>query len=159
MKDHVGVCSSADDVARAKLRASRLRNLQFVRGNMARCTFEQAVLLRRCRVSRFSTFVTPNDQQSCLLHVREHLRPKDRLIVHLFDPKLEFCTPTNTAAVPNAPLFATEHWARTCALRLPTGITIGSRRRFLKCGGGRSAEAHRRSHLRCRPAVPVDVSV
>lgn len=86
-------------MARAKLRSTPLRNLRFVRGNMARFTIANRFSLVVIAYRAFQHLLTIEDQRSCLLHVRKHLRRKGRLVVHLFDPKLEFCLPTSTEAI------------------------------------------------------------
>jgi ubiquinone/menaquinone biosynthesis C-methylase UbiE len=86
-------------IARAKLRATPVRNLRFVRGNMARFTLPKRFALVVIAYRAFQHLLTIEDQRSCLLHVRKHLRRKGRLVVHLFDPRLEFCLPTNTDAI------------------------------------------------------------
>ncbi len=82
--------------ARAKLQASPIRNLRFVRGNMARFSIAKQFSLVVIAYRAFQHLLRVEDQRSCLRHVRKHLRRKGRLIVHLFDPRLEFCLPTST---------------------------------------------------------------
>jgi hypothetical protein len=43
------------------------------------------------------------DQRACLEHVRRHLRPNGRLVIHLFDPRLEYCLPDGDAAPTGRP--------------------------------------------------------
>jgi ubiquinone/menaquinone biosynthesis C-methylase UbiE len=87
------------NVARAKLRAAGLANLRFVRGNMARFTVAKRFRLVVIAYRAFQHLLTIEDQRSCLVHVRKHLRRKGRLVVHLFDPRLEFCVPANAEAI------------------------------------------------------------
>jgi len=86
-------------IARAKLRATPSPNLRFVRGNMTRLAIARRFSLVVIAYRAFQHLLTIEDQRSCLLHVRKHLRRKGRLALHLFDPKLEFCVPTSTDAV------------------------------------------------------------
>lgn len=82
-------------IARAKQRESGLKNLRLVRGNMTRFDLGQRVGLTIIAYRAFQHLLTPKDQRACLDRVRRHLRRRGRLIVHLFDPKLEFCIPTS----------------------------------------------------------------
>jgi hypothetical protein len=41
----------------------------------------------------FQVMLTPEDQQTCVLTIRRHLRPGGKLIVDIFDPLYEFCFP------------------------------------------------------------------
>jgi ubiquinone/menaquinone biosynthesis C-methylase UbiE len=84
-------------IARAKLRATPARNLRFVRGNMARFAIAKRFSLVVIAYRAFQHLLTIEDQRSCLLHVRKHLRRKGRLVLHVFDPKLELCLPTTEA--------------------------------------------------------------
>lgn len=45
----------------------------------------------------FQHLLTPNEQRSCLQCVRRHACRRGRLIVHLFDPRLEHCVPDDRA--------------------------------------------------------------
>jgi ubiquinone/menaquinone biosynthesis C-methylase UbiE len=89
--------------ARVRLRASGLRNLRFVRGNMRRFTLPKRFGLVVIAYRAFQHLLTIEDQRSCLEHVRRHLRPRGRLAVHLFDPKLDACVPVNAPAVSKRP--------------------------------------------------------
>ena len=81
-------------IARAKLRESGLRRLQFIRADMTRFNlprrrFRLAVIAYRA----FQHLLTPKAQRACLTCLHRHLARNGRLIVHLFDPRLEYCTP------------------------------------------------------------------
>lgn len=82
-------------IARTKQRGSDLARLKFVRGNMAhfdlRCRFGLVIIAFRA----FQHLLAPKEQRSCLESVRRHLRRRGRLIVHLFDPRLEYCVPAS----------------------------------------------------------------
>jgi len=82
-------------IARRKQRASNLKNLKFVRGNMAHFELKRRFGLAIIAYRAFQHLLTPKEQRSCLGCVRRHLRRRGRLIVHLFDPKLEYCVPTS----------------------------------------------------------------
>ena len=85
-------------IACAKLRTAPVPNLRFIRGNMARFTLGKRFALVVIAY-RAQHLLTIEDQRSCLVHVRRHLRRKDRLVVRLFDPRLESCVPTNAEAI------------------------------------------------------------
>jgi SAM-dependent methyltransferase len=93
-------------IARAKRRASHLGNVRFVRGNMVRFALGRRFGFALIAYRAFQHLLTPRDQRSCLTHLRRHLRPKGRLVIHLFDPRLEFCVP---AGAPPRPPRATVH--------------------------------------------------
>src|SRR6185369_7653806 len=84
-------------VARAKQRASGLKNIRFVRGNMARFDLRRRFGFVFIAYRAFQHLLTPNEQRSSLEHIRRHLRKGGRLAVHLFDPRLEFCVPSSPA--------------------------------------------------------------
>ena len=90
-------------IARAKQRASRLTNLRFVRGNMARFDLGRRFRLAFIAYRAFQHLLTMGEQRSCLIHVRRHLFRRGRLIVHLFDPRLEFCVPTSPPVIGKRP--------------------------------------------------------
>jgi SAM-dependent methyltransferase len=78
-------------IARAKQRASGLAALKFVRGNMARFDLGRRFRLAIIAYRAFQHLLTPKEQRSCL----ECVRRRGRLIVHLFDPRLEYCLPAS----------------------------------------------------------------
>jgi SAM-dependent methyltransferase len=79
-------------VAREKAKASA-RPATFVRGNMARFRLRRRFRLALIPYRAFQHLLTPRDQRSCLRCVHRHLVRGGRLVVHLFDPRLEFCFP------------------------------------------------------------------
>jgi ubiquinone/menaquinone biosynthesis C-methylase UbiE len=82
-------------IARDKQRTSGLEHLRFIRGRMARFDLGRRFGLAIIAYRAFQHLLTAREQRSCLEHVRRHLRRRGRLIVHLFDPKLEFCVPAS----------------------------------------------------------------
>ena len=84
-------------IARAKQRAEGRGKLRFVRGNMVRFTLGRRFGLIIVAYRAFQHLLTPKDQRSSLEHIRRHLRKDGRLVVHLFDPRLEFCLPVSPA--------------------------------------------------------------
>jgi SAM-dependent methyltransferase len=84
-------------IARAKQRASGLKNIRFVRGNMARFDLRRRFGFVFIAYRAFQHLLTPKEQRSSLECVRRHLRKGGRLVVHLFDPRLEFCIPESPA--------------------------------------------------------------
>ena len=88
-------------IARAKQQTSGLAKLKFLRGNMARFDLRRRFGLALVAYRAFQHLLTPKEQRSSLECIRRHLRRRGRLIVHLFDPRLEYC-------VPGAPLLNTE---------------------------------------------------
>ncbi len=75
-------------VARAKAAGLPIR---FVRGNMKRFDLGRRFKLIYITFRSFQSLLTPADQRACLECVRRHLAPGGRLIVNIFDPKLEYC--------------------------------------------------------------------
>ena len=79
-------------VAREKAKRSP-RPVRFVRGNMARFQLRRRFRLVLIPYRAFQHLLTPTDQRRCLRCVHRHLAREGRLVVHLFDPRLEFCFP------------------------------------------------------------------
>lgn len=84
-------------IARAKQRSSGLASLKFLQGNMARFSLGRRFGLAIIAYRAFQHLLTPKLQRSCLEWVRRHVRRLGRLIVHLFDPRLEHCVPNDPA--------------------------------------------------------------
>jgi len=80
-------------IAKAKQRESRLKNLRFVRANMTRFSVGGKYRLAIVAYRAFQHLLTPSEQRSCLTSIHRHLARRGRLVVHLFDPRLEFCLP------------------------------------------------------------------
>jgi ubiquinone/menaquinone biosynthesis C-methylase UbiE len=80
-------------IARGKLRAEPIPGLRFVRGTMTRFSLPQRFSLVLIAFRSFQHLLTVREQRACLESVRRHLMPKGRLIVNLFDPRLDLCVP------------------------------------------------------------------
>lgn len=68
-------------------------DVTWVRGDMERFDLRRKFRLILIPFRSFQRLLTPESQRRCLACVRRHLAPRGRLIVNLFDPKLEFCLP------------------------------------------------------------------
>ncbi len=83
------------DLSAEMLRVARAKSaglpIRFVRGNMKRFALGRRFNLIYCTFRSFQSLLTPADQRACLACVRRHLAPGGRLIVNIFDPKLEYC--------------------------------------------------------------------
>jgi SAM-dependent methyltransferase len=84
-------------IARAKLRAAPGPRVRFVRGSMTRFAVPGRFALAIIAFRAFQHLLTVREQRACLDRVRHHLRRDGRLIVHLFDPRLEYCLPQRSA--------------------------------------------------------------
>jgi SAM-dependent methyltransferase len=109
-------------IAREKQRASGLRNLRVSRGNMTRFDLGRRFRLVFVAYRAFQHLLTAKEQRACLMRVRRHLFRKGRLVVHLFDPKLEFCTPAGPRLVGPRPT------AYDPATRQDVGVEVTDRR-------------------------------
>lgn len=87
----------------AKRKAASLsvsRHPEFVHGSMERFDLGRRFRLALIPFRSFQHLLTPEAQRRSLECIRRHLRPGGRLIVNLFDPRLEFCLPVkNTASM------------------------------------------------------------
>src|SRR3989442_11764822 len=95
--DVVGLDLSARMLQIAKQKAKWLPSgsrLQLVRGNMAQFRLDRRFSLILIPFRSFQLLLKPQKQRSCLSCVRDHLTRTGRLVVNLFDPKLENCSPT-----------------------------------------------------------------
>jgi SAM-dependent methyltransferase len=84
-------------IARAKRRTAGLKNIRFVRGNMARFDLRRRFGFVFIAYRAFQHLLTPKEQRSSLMCIRSHMRKGGRLVAHLFDPRLEFCVPDSPA--------------------------------------------------------------
>ena len=73
-------------------RAMRER-AQFVEGDLASFELDRQFDLILAPARVFAFLLTIEDQRSCLNRVFAHLRPGGRVAIHLFDPRLDLCTP------------------------------------------------------------------
>ena len=69
------------------------KRIRFVQGDMAAFSLSRYFPLTIIPYRGFQALLTPADQRRCLETVRRHLHPDGRLIVHIFDPRLEWCVP------------------------------------------------------------------
>jgi ubiquinone/menaquinone biosynthesis C-methylase UbiE len=109
-------------IARAKLRATPVPGLRLVRGSMTRFAVPGRFALAIIAFRAFQHLLTVREQRVCLVHVRRHLRPNGRLVVHLFDPRLEYCVPQ----MPTAPTVRTT--VRDSATGQDVSVAITDRR-------------------------------
>jgi ubiquinone/menaquinone biosynthesis C-methylase UbiE len=91
-------------IARAKQHEAGLTNLRFARADMSRFDLRR----RRFRLAivayrAFQHLLTPKAQRACLTRIHRHLAKEGRLIVHLFDPRLEFCVPNSPTLLARRP--------------------------------------------------------
>jgi SAM-dependent methyltransferase len=85
-------------VARRKLSAAPGARLRFVRGDMRRFSLPRRFALAIVPFRAFQHLLTVKDQRACLECIRRHLRHGGRLIVDVFDPRLEYCVPDAPSA-------------------------------------------------------------
>jgi ubiquinone/menaquinone biosynthesis C-methylase UbiE len=81
-------------IAREKQRTAGLKNMRFMRGNMSTFALTQRFGLVVIAYRALQHLLTAKEQRACLERARRHLRRRGRLVVHLFDPRLEFCVPS-----------------------------------------------------------------
>ncbi len=94
----VGFDRSVPMLARAEAkRASeplRTRGLaRFVEGDFRTFDLGRRFPLAVVPFRAFQSLLTPEDQRRALRRFRAHLRPGGRLVLDLFDPRLEYCVP------------------------------------------------------------------
>lgn len=77
-------------IARRKAAAEGMR-ATFVRGTMTRFSLGRTFRLILIPFRAFQSLLTIREQRACLDCCRRHLAPGGRLILNLFDPRLEFC--------------------------------------------------------------------
>lgn len=98
----------------AALSPEAAARIDLVRGNMAgfdlKRTFDWIVIAARA----FQHVIEPEQQRAALRAMHRHLKPGGYLVMHLFDPRLEFCLPDAPA-----PQAAREVWdpVRGCRVR------------------------------------------
>jgi ubiquinone/menaquinone biosynthesis C-methylase UbiE len=66
---------------------------RFLRGDMADFQFDMEFNLALIPFRSFQSLTSPRQQRECLLCIHRCLRPDGRLIVDLFDPRLDWCLP------------------------------------------------------------------
>ncbi len=85
-------------IARGKLKANGIQHVELVTGNMVRFDLRRRFRLVVIAYRAFQHLLTPDDQRRCLTCVYKHLSRGGRLIVHLFDPRLDYCLPVGDVA-------------------------------------------------------------
>ncbi len=83
-------------VAQAKSRdhdADVSDRVTFGIGDMADFSLDRQFPLVIVAARSFQHLITPEAQQQSLIKIREHLDPDGRVLLHLFDPRLDLCAP------------------------------------------------------------------
>jgi SAM-dependent methyltransferase len=105
----VGLDISTTMLRIAEAKRERERRLvsdrvRFVRGDMVDFSLDQTFALAIIPFRAFQALLTPEAQRSSLTSIRRHLRPGGRLIIDVFDPRLDWILPDRTEpAVPDRP--------------------------------------------------------
>ena len=90
-----GIDATGLDLAPAMLRIARSKAgdlpVRFVKGDMKRFNLRRKFALILIPFRSFQSLQTPADQRACLRCARRHLAPGGRLVINLFDPRLEYC--------------------------------------------------------------------
>jgi SAM-dependent methyltransferase len=80
--------------------------VRFVRGDMTDFSLGETFALAIIPFRAFQALLTPEAQRSSLTCIRRHLRPGGRLIIDVFDPRLDLILPDRTEpALPDRPSF------------------------------------------------------
>jgi SAM-dependent methyltransferase len=78
--------------------------VRFVRGDMTAFSLGETFALAIVPFRALQALLTPEAQRSSLTCIRRHLRPDGRLIIDVFDPRLEWILPDRTVpALPDRP--------------------------------------------------------
>jgi SAM-dependent methyltransferase len=88
--DVTGLDFSGTMLGIARKKAAGLR-VKFVRGDMKRFNLRRKFALIFIAFRSFQNLQTPAEQRACLRCARRHLAPGGRLVINLFDPRLEYC--------------------------------------------------------------------
>lgn len=83
---------------REQMPATHRELARFVLGDMSDYALEQRFALAVVPFRAFQSLITPESQRSCLSCTHRHLETGGRLIVDLFDPRLDYCLPEGHAA-------------------------------------------------------------
>lgn len=87
-------------IAARRIGLTRTRGrITLVRGDMANFSLKRKFPLVIIPFRAFQHLLTPAAQRSCLESCRRHLTPKGRLIVDIFDPRLDMCHPAERSPV------------------------------------------------------------
>ena len=105
--DVVGLDLSAPMLRIAERKVAALpeelaRRLTFVQADMTDFTLDRTFPLIITPSRSFQFMLTPEAQRSALAAMRRHLRPDGRLVLDLFDPRLEWCIPEPDANHPSS---------------------------------------------------------
>jgi SAM-dependent methyltransferase len=96
--DVVGLDLSEAMLRRAEAKAERYtpdvrKRIRFVPGHMADFDLEQEFALVIVAFRSLQALMSPEDQRRCLTCIHRHLKPGGRLILDVFDPRLDLCVP------------------------------------------------------------------
>ena len=105
--DVVGLDLSAPMLRIAERKVASLpeelaRRLTFVQADMTDFTLDQTFPLIITPARSFQFMLTPTAQRTALASMRRHLHPDGALVLHLFDPRLEWCVPEPDANQPSS---------------------------------------------------------
>jgi SAM-dependent methyltransferase len=82
--------------ARGESEAVEVRSrVRLVEGDMRDFTLPERFGLAIAPARVFQSLLTADDQARCLRRLHEHLRPGGVLALHLFDPRLDLCVPSD----------------------------------------------------------------
>jgi SAM-dependent methyltransferase len=109
-----GVKSVGLDISTAMLRAAEVKRrgelpdvsdrVRFVRGDMVDFSLGETFALAIIPFRAFQALLTTRSQRSSLESIYRHLRPGGRLIIDIFDPRLDWLLPERTEpAIPDRP--------------------------------------------------------
>ena len=70
--------------------------VRFIRGDMTDFSLDETFTLAIIPFRAFQALLTPAAQRSSLACIRKHLRPGGRLIIDIFDPRLDWILPDRT---------------------------------------------------------------
>ncbi|MBU0638468.1 MAG: class I SAM-dependent methyltransferase [Planctomycetes bacterium] len=96
--DVTGLDLSAAMLAQAEAKhqtmpATSRDRVRFVHGNMADFQLHQSFALVLIAYRSFQSLTDPAAQRRCLQCIHRHLKTGGRLIIDVFDPRLEYCVP------------------------------------------------------------------
>ena len=86
---------------RARLTPEVARRLTFVLADMTDFALDRTFPLIVTPARSFQFMLTPAAQRAALASMRRHLRPDGALVLELFDPRLDWCVPNESATEPS----------------------------------------------------------
>jgi SAM-dependent methyltransferase len=86
------------EAKRSRFSEAVQRHVRFVNGDMADFESAEPFVLVIISFRSFHHLLTPEDQRRCRTCIHCHLRADGRLIINLFDPRLDFCWPEHLTA-------------------------------------------------------------